>query len=402
MKIGVIREGKTPPDKRVPFTPKQAKTIENNFESVEVLVQQSEVRAFADQEYAKQGLALTTDLKDCEVIFGVKEVNLEDLLPHKTYFFFSHTIKEQPYNRDLLRTVLERNIRLVDYECLTHANGQRILGFGRYAGIVGCYNGFLAYGQRTDAYSLKAANACEDRAEMERELPKIKLPNHFKIALTGFGRVAGGAIEVLEKVGIKKVTPQDYLEKEFKEPVYTQLSVEEYFRKPDGSAFKREEVFEHPERFESNFMTYAAETDLYIACHYWDSNGPNIFEKEEVKSSDFRICTIADISCDIAGPIPTTIRPSTIADPIYQVDRKELKETAQVGEGSITVMAVDNLPCELPKDASEGFGADLIEKILPCLLGDDPEKVIERATIAQAGKLTSYFEYLEDYVKGEE
>jgi hypothetical protein len=402
MKIGIIREGKTPPDKRVPFTPKQAKTIEEQFPSVKVVVQKSEVRAFADQESAKEGLELSKELSDCEVIFGVKEVNLEDLLPHKTYFFFSHTIKEQPYNRELLRTVLERNIRLVDYECLTHPNGQRILGFGRYAGIVGCYNGFLAYGERSAAYSLKAAHACEDRAEMERELPKIDLPDNFKIALTGFGRVAGGAIEVLEKKGIRKVTPQDYLEKEFNQPVYTQLSVEEYFRKPDGSAFKRQEVFEHPERFESNFMPYAAETDLYIACHYWDSNGPNIFEKEEVKSPDFRIRTIADISCDIAGPIPTTIRPSTIAAPIYQVSRDELQEVEEVSADSITVMAVDNLPCELPKDASEGFGADLIEKVLPCLLGDDPEKVIERATIAEAGELTSYFAYLDAYVKGEE
>ncbi|MEQ8909445.1 MAG: NAD(P)-dependent oxidoreductase [Vicingaceae bacterium] len=402
MKIGIIREGKTPPDKRVPFTPKQAAEIQQRAMDAEVLIQKSEVRAFADEDYVSQGLKLVDNLEDCDLIFGVKEVNLEDLLPNKTYFFFSHTIKEQAYNRDLLRTVLERNIQLVDYECLTKPNGQRILGFGRYAGIVGCYNGFLAFGERSERYQLKAAHACEDRAEMEAQLPQIKLPSNFKIALTGFGRVAGGAIEILEKVGIRKVEPQAYLKQDFTEPVYTQLSVEEYFRKKDGSDFDRQEVFNHPERFESDFFKYAAATDLYIACHFWDSNGPNIFEKEDLKSAEFRIRTLADISCDIAGPIPTTLRPSTIAEPIYQVHRQDLKEVDEVSDKTVTVMAVDNLPCELPKDASEDFGEELIDKVVPCLFGGDPDRIIERATIAYQGKLMPDFQYLEDYVKGKE
>tara|TARA_B100001109_G_C18832547_1_gene460316 strand:+ start:192 stop:1403 length:1212 start_codon:yes stop_codon:yes gene_type:complete len=400
MKIGIIREGKTPPDKRVPFTPIQAAEIQQRALDTTVVVQKSEVRAFADKEYEEQGLSIVDNLADCDVIFGVKEVNIDDLLPNKAYFFFSHTIKEQPYNRDLLRAVLERNIQLIDYECLTNANGQRILGFGRYAGIVGCYNGFLAFGQRSGSFQLKPANECDNRAEMEAELPKINLPSSFKIALTGLGRVAGGALEILEKMGVKKVSPKDYLEQSFSEPVFTQLSVEDYFRKKDGSDFDRSEVFNHPERFESDFFKYATETDLYIACHYWDSNGPNIFEKEEVAKAEFRIRTIADISCDIAGPIPTTIRPSTIAEPIYQVDRESLEEVQEVSDNSITVMAVDNLPCELPKDASEDFGEELIDKIVPLFYGGDGDRIIERATIAFGGKLTSHFEYLTDYVNG--
>lgn len=401
MKIGIIREGKNPPDKRVSFTPAQAAEIQQRAMDTEVLVQKSQVRAFSDEEYAAYGLKLVDNLADCDVIFGVKEVNLEDLLPNRTYFFFSHTIKEQPYNRELLRTILERKIHLVDYECLTNSNGQRILGFGRYAGIVGCYNGFLAYGQRSERYQLKAANICEDRAEMEAELPKIDLPSSFKIALTGTGRVAGGAIEVLQKMGVKQVEAIDYLKHDYSEPVFTVLSVEEYFRKNDGQEFDRKEAFENPERFESDFLKYAAVTDLYIACHFWDSNGPNIFEKEDVKSEEFRIRTIADISCDIAGPIPTTIRPSTIAEPIYQVDRESLEEVQGVSDNSITVMAVDNLPCELPKDASADFGEELISKVVPFLFGGDLDRIIERASITYDGKLTANFDYLTSYVNGD-
>jgi alanine dehydrogenase len=401
MKIGIIKEGKNPPDKRVPYTPEQCKGISARYPDVELLIQKSEVRAFNDNAYEKAGLKLVDSLEDAEVIFGVKEVNLEDLQADKTYFFFSHTIKEQPYNRELLQTVLKRNIKLIDYECLTNRNGQRLAGFGRYAGVVGCFNAFLAFGKRSGTYDLKPAHECDDRMEMEFELPKIKLPNDFRIALTGTGRVAGGANEILEKMQVRKVSSKDYLEQEFDEPVYTQLDVNDYYRKPDSSSFENREVYSDPSDFESDFMKFAEKTDLYIPCHFWDSNGPRIFTEEELASNKFRIRTIADISCDIAGPIPSTIRPATIADPIYQVNRHSLEETDQIDEENITVMAVDNLPCELPKDASEDFGAELIDKVLPNLIGSDKDAVIDRATIAERGELKPDFEYLKGYVSGE-
>jgi hypothetical protein len=214
------------------------------------------------------------------------------------------------------------------------------------------------------------------------------------------GRVAGGVIEIIEKLGIEKVSPTDFLEKKFDHPVIVQLSVEEYFRKPDGSVFKREEAFEHPERFESDFMKFARKADLYITAHFWDANGPRIFTEENLAAEDFKISTIADISCDIAGPIPSTTRPSTIEAPIYEVNRKKLKEVSESSADTVTVMAVDNLPCELPKDASKDFGEELIKKVLPNLIGSDDEAVIERATIAQSGKLMPEFNYLQDYVYG--
>lgn len=399
MKIGIIREGKTPPDKRVPFTPQQCKEIIEKYPQVDLVVQKSPIRAFTDEEYAKEGISLVDNLDDVDVVFGVKEVNLSDLLDNKTFFFFSHTIKEQAYNRKLLQLILEKNIRLIDYETLTNYRGARLVGFGRYAGIVGCYNAFLAYGKRSEAYELKAAHLCEDRKEMEAELPKIKLPKNFKIALTGLGRVAGGAKEILSLMNVKEVSPQEFLEKDFNEAVYTQLSVLEYFKKKEGGVFERSEVYKHPDRFLSNFYTYARVADMYIPCHFWDSNGPKIFSVEEMQSPDFKIRTIADISCDIADPIPSTIRPSTIADPIYEFDRFDLQEVNQSSSETITVMAVDNLPCELPKDASYSFGKELINNILPHLIDEENKELIERATIAKEGKLTSNYSYLQSFVE---
>ena len=397
MKIGIIKEGKTPPDKRVAFTPKQCKAIIAKYPEVDLVVQRSPIRAFNDQEYIDEGIELVDRLDDADVIFGVKEVNLDDLIANKTYFFFSHTIKEQEYNRKLLQIILEKNIQLIDYETLTNEKGIRIVGFGKYAGIVGCYNAFLAYGVRSKTFQLKAAHLCVDRREMEAELPKIILPNNFKIVLTGLGRVAGGAKEILAKMGVKEVDPQAFLTQDFTEAVYTQLSVAEYFKKGNGEAFERVEVYNHPERFESNFFPYAKVADMYISCHFWDSNGPKIFSKEEMQSEAFKIRTIADISCDINDPIPSTIRPSTIASPIYEYDRLELKEVNASTTDTITVMAVDNLPCELPKDASEDFGTELMHKVIPEIIAESSD-LLERATIAREGKLTENYSYLTAFV----
>ncbi|MEQ8624056.1 MAG: NAD(P)-dependent oxidoreductase [Vicingaceae bacterium] len=402
MKIGIIREGKTPPDKRVPFSPDQCKKIVARYPQVELLVQKSAVRAFDDAAYENAGPQLVDDLSAADVIFGVKEVLLEELLADKTYFFFSHTIKKQPYNRELLQTVLKQKIKLVDYECLTTKSGHRLVGFGRYAGIVGTYNAFLAYGQRSGRFQLKPAHECADRKELEQELKNIELPKNYKLVITGLGRVAGGAKEILEKLGIKEVSAEAILSEEFDQPVFSQLSVEDYFKKKDGSSFTREEAYENSALFESDFFKFAKVADLYITCHYWDAKGPIIFTKEQMQSEDFNIRVIADISCDIDGPIPSTVRPSTIEDPIYEYHRKQLKVVDNSAEDTITVMAVDNLPCELPKDASEDFGEELMKSVLPNLLVSDNDAIIERATIAEKGALKPSFSYLDGYVKGED
>ena len=222
MKLGIIREGKTPPDKRVPLTPKQCAKIQKDYPHVDVVVQSSEVRKIKDEAYVAAGIKVVDDVSDCDILMGVKEVNKADLIPNKTYLFFSHTFKKQPYNRTLLQTILDKKIQLVDYEVLTDKNESRLIGFGRYAGIVGTYNGFLAFGKKQQSYNLKPAHLCEDRIEMEGELSKVNLPKNTKIVLTGFGRVGHGAREILEKLQLKEVNATDFLNKSFDEPVFTQ------------------------------------------------------------------------------------------------------------------------------------------------------------------------------------
>ena len=401
MKIGIIKEGKIPPDFRVALTPKQCRYIVDTYPDVEVFVQRSPIRTFKDEEYEAFGLPIVDDLLNCDVIIGVKEVNLEDLIPGKTFMFFSHTFKKQSYNRVLLAEILKKNIRLIDYEVIKNERNIRLIGFGRYAGIVGCYNGFRTYGLKHNLYQLKPANECADRTEVEAELQKIRLPNNFKMVLTGFGRVGHGAREIMDLLPIKEVKPNEYLGGDFNTPVYTHLEVEHYFEKKDGTEFIRNEFFNKPELYDRGFQKYVPETDMYIPCHYWSSRSPKILTQDDLLKDNNRISVVADISCDIADPIASTLRPSKVANPIYGYDPSSGKEVDYMDKNAIAVMAVDNLPCELPKDASEDFGNELIKHVLPALIGDDSKKIIERASQTDLnGNLMPDFAYLEDYVKG--
>ncbi len=396
LKIGIITERKDPPDERVAFSPEQCAKLKAS-PNIDLLVEKSGIRRFRNEEYKKAGVKLSKDLSDREVLFGVKEVPIDHLMENKTYFFFSHTIKKQEYNKKLLQSILDKKIRLIDYECLTDENGARLVAFGRYAGLVGCYNALYAYGQRTGRFELKRAFECEDRMEMEHELLKVNLAA-VKLVITGRGRVAGGALEILEKINIEQVKPQDFVEKDFNHPVFTQLGVVDYNKRKDGSTGTMKEFFEKPEIYESDFMQFAEVADIYVACHFWKSGSPFIFSREDAKQDSFNIKTVADISCDIDGPVASTIRPTTIADPLYGYEPKAEKEVDFDREDAITVMAVDNLPCELPRDSSEEFGSDLIQEVLPALFNDDQDEILKRATIAENGKLTKRYKYLEDWV----
>lgn len=399
IKLGIIREGKNPPDKRVALAPEQCEYILNNYDNVEIYVQKSKIRKFSDRDYERLGIAVVDDVSDCDLLIGVKEVPIEELIPNKKYLFFSHTFKEQPYNKDLLQAILDKNIQLIDWEVIKDANGQRLIAFGKYAGIVGCYNGFLAYGLKTTHYKLKPAHLCEDRAEMEAQLPLIKLPKNFKAVITGRGRVGGGALEVIEKMDIKEVSPEAFLNETFNEPVYTVLEVTDYYERDDKQPIDKSDFYKNPKGYHSVFPEYAKVADLYIACHYWDSNSPYIFTREDAKQNHFNIKVVADISCDIDCAVASTLRPSTIADPLYGYNPITESIVDFYDEDAIGVMAVDNLPCELPKDASESFGKMFIEHVLEPLLGNDPDDIIGRASQTKDGKLTPHFAYLENYLK---
>lgn len=400
--IALIREGKTPPDRRVPLTPAQCVQFQQQFPQARLIVQSSPIRSFTDEEYLSKGIEVLDDITEADVLFGVKEVPIDQLIPNKTYFFFSHTFKKQPYNRKLLQALLERNIRLIDYELLTNAKGARLIGFGRYAGVVGAYNGMRAWGMLSGNYLLKPAHLCFDRNEVNEELKNVSLPKTFKLVMTGGGRVARGITEILQSVHLHKVDPNDFLIKAFDQASYTALTVQEYVRRLDGRSFVNSEFYNDPTGFESAFLPFAETADVFMAGHYWEDGSPFFFTREEARREAFKLQMVADISCDIDGPVASTIRPSTIADPFYGYDPQTEAEVPFATPQSIGVMAVDNLPGELPRDASEDFGNELLTHILPHLFNNDQHQVLHRATETQDGQLTELFQYLQDYVDGKE
>ena len=399
MKIGVLKEEKVPADKRVPLTPKQCRLLLDTYPDIEISVKSSPIRCFSDAMYIAEGIDVVDDLNDCDLLIGVKEVPKESLIANKTYLYFSHTIKEQFYNRELLLKMIELNISMVDYEVLRNKQGKRLLGFGRYAGIVGAYNGFLTYGLKSGKYNLKEAHNCEDRIEMESEISKIKLSNE-KIIVTGNGRVGNGIMEIMEKSNIREVSKLEFIQDTFNEAVYVHLNTMDYNVRKDGGITVKQEFYNNPELFKSSFMDYAIHADIFIAGHYYSTGSPFLFTNEDAKSPDFNLKVVADVSCDINGPVACTIKPSTISNPIYGYDKQSEQEIDFRNEGAIAVMAVDNLPCELPKDASEDFGNEMLAKIIPSLLISDDEQIIANATICKAGDLTPNFEYLRNYVNG--
>lgn len=400
MKIGVIREGKVPPDSRVPLPPSVCVQLLEKF-PFDLVVQPSEGRSFKDAEYQDLGIPMSDDLSDCDVLMGVKEVPIDQLIPNKTYFFFSHTIKEQAYNRDLLLAVLDKNIRLLDYEVLTNEKGARLIAFGVFAGMVGAHNGIMTYGLRSKDFALPRMKDLHDYAAAKDVYADTKFPA-IKVVLTGTGRVGSGAAQVLKDMGFRGVSPQKFLKQDFEYPVYTQLSCEDYAAPIDGSEFNKQDFYDNPKRYKSIFQPYAQIADIMINGIYWDNDAPAFFTREEMMADDFNIKTIADVTCDIApiSSIPSTLFASTIADPIFGYDPNTNEATEPFADGIIDMMTVDNLPNELPRDASLSFGNQFLENIADALTSPDQSDLLHRATVAQDGKLGEQFQYLSDYVAG--
>jgi len=398
MKIGIIREGKIPGDQRAPFTPEILKSVANSFaDQLECCVEQSNLRAFSNQEYLDKGVEIVVDMSDVDVLFGVKEVPIEQLIPNKTYFFFSHTIKKQAKNKGLLQAILAKSIRLIDYELLKNPAGERVVAFGRWAGIVGAYTAFWTYGKKTGLFEISRAMALKDLEGLKGELKQVVLPP-IKIIVTGRGRVGKGVLEILEILKIKEVSSQEFLFQQFDEPVFVVVSSSDYLRRKSDGGFDKTHFYAYPEDYESHFLPFAEVGELLIAAAYWDPKAPRLFELDAIKSSNFSISIIADITCDLNGSIPTTHRTTTILDPIYDVDRKTAQELPAFGkQDSISVMAIDNLPCELPRESSTEFAQQLCQWVIP-ELGKANSSILEKATIARDGDLTLEFMYLSDYV----
>jgi hypothetical protein len=403
IKIALIKERKNPPDRRVVFSPEKCAELLDRYRDASIVVEPSDVRVFQDQTYKDWRISVQEDLSEADVMIGVKEVPVEALIPNKKYFFFSHTIKKQPYNRKLLQAILKNKIEFFDHETIVKENNARLIGFGRYAGLVGAYNGFRALGLRDGLYEMPKVETLQDLNEVKLELDKITLPSDLKIILSGTGKVAMGAKEILDYLQINEVSDTVYLTSTFTEPVYCLIDVMEYNRRKDGKAGNKAAFYKDPKGYESNFMPYAKVSDFFIAGHFYGNDAPYLFTREDARHPEFKINLIADISCDVDGPVASTLRASTIADPFYGYDPISENETEFNAKGAITVMAVDNLPCELPKDASEGFGSMFLKSVMPAFFNDDKDGILARARMTTSeGKLTEQFSYLQDYIEGKD
>ena len=400
IQLGIVREGKTPQDNRTPFSPKQCKAIQQEFPNIIFTVQPSPIRCFSDDEYRAQGITVAEDLAHCSVLFGVKETLIDTLIPNKTYFFFSHTKKAQPYNQGLMQALIAKHIRMIDYECLTHDDGHRIVGFGFWAGVVGAHNGLLTYGKKTGLFNLPAVHTLKNFEALKESYEGLHLPA-IKIVLTGSGRVASGALDILQYLDIKEVSPEDFLAKSFDYPVFVHLKGKELYARKTDKGFDRDEFHAHPDRYDCLFAPYIPLSDLLINGIYWDKQIPRLFELNDMRSPSFHIQVIADITCDEHGSVPCNVGASTIADPVYGFDKNTLQKTEAFLSDTVDVMAVDNLPNELPRDASVYFGSHLMSFILPALLeGDMDAPVLERGTICREGALGKHFGYLQAYAFG--
>lgn len=400
--LAIIKERKSPPDRRVVLSPKKCVEIITKYPDARIIVESSDIRIFSDDAYRKAGFEVMDDVSEADIMIGVKEVPVEALIPNKKYFFFSHTIKAQPYNRKLLQAILEKKIELFDHETIVREDNERLIGFGRYAGLVGAYNGIRALGIRDHLFNLPKVESLADYDTVKAELDKITLPQNLRVVLSGVGKVARGAKEILDHLGVKEVSDTVYLTSQLTEPVYCMIDVMEYNRRKDGKAGDRFEFYKDPSGYESNFMPYAKVSDMFISGHFYGSGAPYFFTQEDANNPEFRINLVADISCDVNGPIASTIRASTIENPFYGYDPQTHSETEFGAPGTIGVMAVDNLPCELPKDASEGFSDMFFEHVIPAFFNGDAKGILKRARMTTPqGTLTERFRYLQSYVDGE-
>lgn len=394
--IAIIKEGKIPHDNRTPLSPKQCQKFKNKNPGVDVVTEWSAVRCYSDEDYQHIGITVAEDISTTDLLIGIKEVPIDMLIPGKTYMFFSHTHKKQLYNKELLKAILKKNITLIDYELITDEKGTRLLGFGRWAGIIGAHYALKMYGKKKNLYQLKPAVQCLNLQEMVDQYEYIDFPA-IKIAITGGGKVANGAIEIMDKAGILEVTTREYKNQSFNHPVFTVLHSEHLYSKEGEINFNKKDFYAHPELYTSRFSEYVGITDVLINAMFWSPQAPRLFEKEAL-TENFKIMCIADVSCDVDGSVPLTTRVTYSDDPIFGYHLNTGIQGKPYLDDTIDIMAVTNLPNELPKDSSKDFGRMLMKVLAKYVETEGKSPVFEHATIAKNGKLTESFSYLQQYL----
>lgn len=401
MKIALIKETKVPVDNRVALSPAQVAALNQKYPQHEIVVQESDIRAFSDEAYRKEGVRVVQDVSDCDVFFGIKEARAETLLPNKHYVFFGHIAKKQEYNRPLLQAMLQKNLTFSDYEYLVDDNNQRVCAFGWWAGVVGVYYTLRGYGLRIKSYELPKPDIHFTLAQLIQNLKDIQLPA-VKVLVTGAGRVSQGAQHVLNAIGAQQLSEEEYLNTDKVDKLsFAVADVDRLVKRGDGKDFVFADFLKNPKMYESDFMRWAVATDMLICAHFWGEDAPVYLSQDDLRRRDLRIRMIGDVTCDIMGGIKSTVRPATHADPYYDYNPVTEKDEAPFSsDNNITVMAVDTCPNALAMDTSEYFGKMLTEHVFEPLLKGEHSKVIERATIVKEGQLTERFAYLKDFAEG--
>lgn len=432
--IGIRREDKNAWERRVPLTPAHVARLAQTH-GLAALVQPSAVRAFADADYTAAGATVQESLAEAGVILAVKEIPLEFLEAGKTYLFFSHTIKGQAYNMPLLRRLLELGCQLIDYERVVDEQNRRLIFFGYHAGLAGMIDTLQTLGQRlawegidTSLASLRLTHQYGDLPKAQQALRQVGqriveegLPVELAplvIGIAGYGNVSRGAQAILDQLPTRQVSPQELLslgqeEEPERNVIYKVVFKEEDTVEPvnQGQPFDLQEFFQHPERYRSRFDTYLPRLTVLVNCIYWDKPYPRLLTKEAARrlyagEPSPRLRVIGDISCDIEGGIEPTVKATELDEPAFVWDPITGQAIDGVAGQGPAIMAVDNLPCELPVEASATFG-DALLPFLPALAACDfsigfetcslpPE--LKRATIVYQGQLTPEYMYLQKFL----
>ena len=400
MKIGLIRETKTPADSRVALSPEQMASLQQRYPEHHFVAQASPTRAFTDDEYRQHGIPVVEDVQDCDILFGIKEVDINALLPDKHYIFFGHFAKMQAYNRPLLQTLMAKHITFTDYEYLVDEQNRRVCAFGWWAGVVGTYYTLRGYGLRHHLYTLPKPDRRFTMEMLVENLSSITLPK-IKLLVTGNGRVSQGAQFILDKIGAVRVDEHTFLSTPAVDRLtYTVADADRLVARCDGGTFSWDHFTKNPQAYRSDFHKWARQADVLLCGHFWTPEAPVYLSEEDLRAEDMRIRFIGDITCDIQGSIRSTLRPATHEAPYYDYNPATgLEEPAFSNENNITVMAVDTCPNALALDTSAYFGDMLIQHVLPELLEGKSSDVIRRGTILEKGLLTPHFDYLESFAK---
>ncbi|MDP8204390.1 MAG: bifunctional lysine ketoglutarate reductase /saccharopine dehydrogenase family protein [Candidatus Tenebribacter mawsonii] len=429
-KLGIKKETKNVWERRVPLNPIAVQDlIKKGFE---VVVQPSETRIYKDEEFKVVGAKLCDDLSDCDFIIGVKEIPMKDLIPGKPHLFFSHTIKGQDYNMPLLQKILDDKITLLDYEKIEDEKNRRLVFFGKFAGYAGMVDTLHGLGQRLNQqYNIETpflkikhsyqyesiADAIDQISVIGKEIEQHGLPAEItplNIFLLGYGHVAQGCQEILAALPILKVSPdqlEEYSKNYEDNKIYlTVFKEENLVERKDGAKFELLDYFRNNSAYKSHLEKYLKYCSVYMNAIYWTSQCPVFLPNsylKEVQNNNPKLIIIGDITCDIKGSVQATVKSTWPDNPVFILNSETEKETdGYKGEG-FAIMAVDNLPCEFPKEASDCFSEALMPFVEQMLLNDYSKTIndstlpneIKSACITHNGELEENYKYLEEFLK---